>query len=65
MEQVVRIQEVGAYSERQYNRQDGSTEYPKEVPYIVKGFWKHREWQDKNGDKRHENSFYITDLQQV
>ena len=91
------ILDAGKYTERQYNRQDGSmeyfksrgvtmkrggdviygemtgelasknreTEYPKEVPYIVKGFWKHREWQDKNGEKRHENSFYITDLQQV
>ena len=27
MEFIVTIQEVGAYSERQYNRQDGTTEY--------------------------------------
>ena len=87
------IKEVGAYSERQYKRQDGSTEYFKsrgvtmkhggdEVygemtgelasknrdtqfvanqPYVVKGFWKHRIWGE-NGD-RHENAFYITDIQ--
>ncbi len=95
MEQLVLIQEVGAYSERQYNRQDGTTEYFKSrgvtmkhggdtfygemtgeyasknrdtqyadnVPYVVKGFWKHRTWQDQNGQTRHENSFYMTDLQ--
>ena len=27
MEKLVLIQEVGAYSERQYNKQDGSQEY--------------------------------------
>ena len=27
METLVMIKEVGAYSERQYKRQDGSTEY--------------------------------------
>ena len=95
MEALVMIKEVGAYSERQYQRQDGTTEYFKsrgvvmthggdtiygemtgeyasknrdatlfqEVPYIVKGFWKHRTWQDQNGQNRHENMFYITDLQ--
>ena len=31
------------------------------MPYIVKGFWKHRIWGE-NGD-RHENMFYITDIQ--
>ena len=95
MEALVMIKEVGAYSERQYQRQDGTTEYFKsrgvvmkrggdelygemigeyasknrdavlrqDVPYIVKGFWKHRTWQDQNGQNRHENTFYITDLQ--
>ena len=95
MEALVTIQEVGAYSERQYQRQDGKSEYFKSrgfvlkrggdlfyaemtgeaasknrdtvsyqnTPYIVKGFWKHRPWQDKNGEERHENAFYITDLQ--
>ena len=95
MEKLVTILEVGAYSERQYQRQDGSTEYFKRrgvtmkrggdtvygemtgdlasknrdtefsqgMPYIVKGFWKHRTWKDKNGEERHENAFYITDLQ--
>ena len=51
MENLVTIVEVGAYSERQYQKQDG----------IVKGFWKHRTWGDNND--RHENAFYITDLQ--
>ena len=95
MEQLVLIQEVGAYSERQYNRPDGTTEYFKSrgmvmkhggdtfygemtgdyasknrdtqyaanTPYIVKGAWKHRTWQDQQGQMRHENTFYITDIQ--
>ncbi len=95
METLVLIQEVGAYSERQYNRQDGTTEYFKSrgltmkhggdtfygemtgdyasknrdtvydtnVPYVVKGTWKHRTWQDQNGQTRHESMFYITDIQ--
>ncbi len=93
MEALVIIQAVGAYGERQYQRQGGTTEYFKSrgvvmkrggdvfygemtgelasknrdtvfqqnVPYIVKGFWKHRTWGDNND--RHENAFYITDLQ--
>jgi hypothetical protein len=93
MEALVMIKEVGAYSERQYQRQDGTPEYFKSrgvvmthggdtiygemtgelasknrdtqfaqnVPYVVKGFWKHRTWGDNND--RHENAFYITDLQ--
>ena len=95
MEQLIMIKEVGAYSERQYQRQDGTAEYFKsrgvvmkhggdtiygemtgefasknrdaqfaqDMPYVVKGFWKHRTWQDQNGQNRHENMFYITDLQ--
>ena len=95
MEKTIFIQEVGAYSERQYQRQDGTTEYfksrgvtmkhggdifygemtgelasknrdtqydPNKL-YVVKGFWKHRTWQDKNGEERHENMYYITDIQ--
>ena len=73
METLVLIKEVGAYSERQYQKQDGTTEYFKSrgvvlkhggdevYPYVVKGFWKHRTWGDNND--RHENAFYITDLQ--
>lgn len=93
MEILVTIQEVGAYSERQYQRQDGTTEYFKSrgftlkrggdtiygeltgeaasknrdtqyyqnQPYIAKGFWKQRTWGDNND--RHENIFYITDIQ--
>ena len=100
MEVLVTVLEVGAYSERQYQRQDGTTEYfngsseyfksrgmvikrggdvvygeltgelasknrdtqfQQGMPYIVKGFWKHRTWGDNND--RHENVFYITDIQ--
>ena len=93
MENLVTIVEVGAYSERQYQKQDETTEYFKSrgvvmkrggdviygemtgdyasknretqyyqnQPYIVKGFWKHRKWGENND--RHENAFYITDLQ--
>ena len=95
MEALVTIIEVGAYSERQYQKQDGTAEYFKsrgfvlkrggdtiygeltgeaasknrdtqndqQVPYIVKGFWKMRTWGD-NQD-RHENVFYITDIQNL
>ena len=93
MEALVTVTEVGAYSERQYQKQDGSPEYFKSrgfvlkrggdsfygeltgeaasknrdtqyqqgLPYIVKGFWKVRTWGDNND--RHENVFYITDIQ--
>ncbi len=93
MEKIVTIQEVGAYSERQYQRQDGTAEYFKsrgvvmkhggdviygemtgelasrnrdtvyyqQQPYVVKGFWKMKTWGYNND--RHENVFYITDLQ--
>ena len=95
MEAIVTIKEVGAYSERQYQRADGSTEYFKSrgivmkhggdemygemtgeyaskqrdaqfyqgQGYVVKGFWKHRTWQDQQGQTRHENMLYITDIQ--
>ena len=93
MEALVTIVEVGAYSERQYQKQDGTSEYFKsrgvvmkrggdviygeltgeaasknrdtqydqQVPYIVKGFWKVKTWGDNHD--RHENVFYITDIQ--
>ena len=93
MELLATIGEVGAYSERQYQRQDGTTEYFKsrgfvlkrggdtfygeltgeaasknrdtqyfqQTPYIVKGFWKMKTWGDSQD--RHENVFYITDVQ--
>ena len=95
MENLVLIQEVGAYSERQYQKQDGSTEYFKSrgvimkhggdifygemtgdyasknretqynqnLPYVVKGYWKQRTWEDQNHQTRHENMFYISDIQ--
>ena len=82
MEALVTIIEVGAYSERQYQKQDGTaeyfksrgfllkrggdsfygeltgeaasknrdTQYDRQVPYIVKGFWKVKTWGD-NHDK--------------
>lgn len=93
MEGLVLVTEALTYSERQYQRQDGTTEYFKSrgvvlkhggdviygemtgelasknrdtqynegMPYVVKGFWKMRTWGDNND--RHENVFYITDLQ--
>ena len=96
MEQLVLI-EVGAYSERQYQKQDGTTEYFKSrgvtmkhggdtfygemtgdyasknretqynqnVPYVVRGNWKHRTWEDQNHQTRHENTFYISDIQEL
>ena len=95
MELLVMIQEVRPYAERQYNRQDGTTEYFKSrgmvmkhggdtfygemtgdyasknrdtqyvtsTPYVVKGSWKHRTWTDQQGKLRHENTFFITDIQ--
>ena len=93
MEALVTIVAVGTYQERQYQKQDGTTEYFKsrgvtmkrggdtiygemtgelasknrdtqfyqQTPYVVKGYWKHRTWGESND--RHENGFYITDLQ--
>ena len=95
MEALVTIIAVGAYAERQYQKQDGTTEYFKSrgvtmkrgsdvfygemtgelasknrdtqyqqgQAYVVKGFWKHRTWEDQQGQQRHENMFYITDIQ--
>ena len=93
MEALVTIVEVGAYSERQYQKLDGTaeyfkcrgfvlkrggdtfygeltgeaasknrdTQYEQHVPYIVKGFWKLKTWGDNHD--RHENVFYITEIQ--
>ena len=95
MENLVTIIEVGAYSERQYQKNNGGSEYfksrgllmkrggdtiygemtgelasknrdtqfQKGMPYIVRGFWKHRSWGDNND--RHENALYITDIQNL
>ena len=83
MELLATVVEVGAYSERQYQKQDGSSEYFKSRGimtgelasknrdtqfyqnqiYVVKGFWKQRVWGDNND--RHENVFYITDIQSL
>ena len=93
MEKIVTIVAVGAYAERQYQKQDGTTEYFKsrglvmkqggdtfygemtgdyasknretqfaqQQLFVVRGSWKHRTWGDNND--RHENMFYITDIQ--
>ena len=93
MEKIVTIVAVGAYVERQYQKQDGTTEYFKSrglvmkhggdtfygemtgdyasknretefyqgQQYVVKGYWRHRTWGENND--RHENGFYITDIQ--
>lgn len=97
MEKLIKIAEVGSYSERQYSRQDGTSEYfksrgfvmkvggdsfygemtgeyasknratdfPLDRVYVVKGYWRHRTWQDQQNQTRHENIFYITDLQSI
>ncbi|MBR4380761.1 MAG: hypothetical protein IKP48_05835 [Bacteroidaceae bacterium] len=86
---------VGAYAERQYQKQDATTEFFKSRGlvlrhggdtwygeltgdfasknrdteyfqsqlYVVKGYWKHRTWGENND--RHENAFYITDIQLI
>jgi len=93
MEIIVNILAVGTYTERQYQKQDGTTEFFKSrglvlkyggdkfwgeligdmasknrdtlfkqnQMYVVKGYWRHREWGENND--RHENAFYITDIQ--
>ena len=93
MEKIVTIIGVGSYQERQYQKQDGTTEYFKSrglvmkhggdnfyeemtgdyasknreteffenQQYVVKGYWRHRTWGENND--RHENAFYITDIQ--
>ena len=84
---------MGVYAERQYQKQDGTTEFFKSrglvmkhggdvfygeltgdlasknrdtefnqnLLYVVKGYWKHRTWGENND--RHENMFYMTDIQ--
>jgi hypothetical protein len=37
------------------------TQFYQQTPYVVKGYWKMRTWGE-NQD-RHENVFYITDIQ--
>ena len=44
-----------------YASKNRDTQYQQNVPYVVKGYWKHRTWGDNND--RHENMFYITDIQ--
>ena len=38
-------------------------QYVTSTPYVVKGAWKHRTWTDQQGKLRHENTFFITDIQ--
>ena len=82
MEALVTIVEVGAYSERQYQKQDGTSEYFKSRGFVMKRggdsfygeltgeaasknrdtqYQQVRTWGDNND--RHENVFYITDIQ--
>ena len=37
------------------------TEFYQNQQYVVKGYWRHRTWGDNND--RHENAFYVTDIQ--
>ena len=46
-----------------YASKNRDTQYQQNVPYVVKGYWKHRTWEDQQGKLRHENMFYITDIQ--
>ena len=78
MEALVTIIAVGAYAERQYQKQDGTTEYFKSRGVTMKRggdvFYgemtgelasKNR-WKHRiwgENNDRHENGFHITDLQ--
>jgi single-stranded DNA-binding protein len=46
-----------------YASKNRDTQYQQGQAYVVKGYWKHRTWQDQQGQQRHENMFYITDIQ--
>ena len=54
MEALVTIVAVGAYAERQYQKHDGTAEYFKSRGVTMKR---------GGSNDRHENAFYITDLQ--
>ena len=45
MEVLVTVLEVGAYSERQYQRQDGTTEYFKSRGFVLKRGWRYHLWR--------------------
>ena len=73
MEKLVLIQEAGVYSEHQYNKQNGSQEYFRSRGLVMKhggdtfygemtgDYASKNRWGDNND--RHENMFYITDIQ--
>jgi hypothetical protein len=46
-----------------YASKNRDTQYVANTPYVVKGSWKHRTWEDQQGKLRHENVFFITDIQ--
>jgi hypothetical protein len=46
-----------------YASKNRDTQYQQNMPYVVKGSWKHRTWEDQQGKLRHENVFFITDIQ--
>ena len=53
--------QMGINYKRCYASKNRDTQYQQNMPYVVKGYWKHRTWGDNND--RHENMFYITDIQ--
>ena len=53
----------GARNGRQALRKNRDRQFAGGQLYVVRGFWKHRTWEDQNHQTRHENSFYITDIQ--
>lgn len=97
MEKIVRIKEVGEYTERQFTNRDGKTDYfrsrgfvftcgdeefygemtgdyaarnrdtvyDKDRAHMLKGAWRHRPWQTKEGESRHENWLVVNTLTEL
>ena len=64
MESIVTIKEVGAYSERQYNRQDGTQEYFKSRGLVMKrgGDTIYGEMTGELASKNRSTEFYQNQL---
>ena len=64
MESIVTITEVGAYSERQYNRQDGTQEYFKSRGLVMKrgGDTIYGEMTGELASKNRSTEFYQNQL---
>ena len=60
----IRVRRCGELT-GEYASKQRDTQFFENQPYVAKGFWKHRTWQDQNGQTRHENALYITDLQSL